>query len=329
MENQSRKQLEAFLGNYFAKQEGFKASDGMHYSFSSQTAKSLERNLKLRSALLSRINIIPTTVPKGQANGFDLADTLAASVDTDRNTRHARRGDWKPSQYQCQPTHFDAGIPYATVDAWVNHTQNQQDFEQRVSTVIDQRMLMDRVMVGFQGTQRAADSDRAANPRLQDVNIGWLQQIRLQAPAQYLQDVQCGEGQAYASLNALLRHAVNNKLPAHLRDDPLLVALIGADLLPNALAAPTSDPTQLQDLTFHQQRQGGMQAASAAFFPGKSILITRLDNLSLYFNPNSQRAHYLDAPEHDAVELYRSSADAYVIENLNACVLIDNITLAI
>lgn len=127
----------------------------------------------------------------------------------------------------------------------------------------------------------------------------------------------------FRSLHRLVRYALKQRLAPAWHDDPGLVVLVGADLLPDAVC----DANPQDDLVFHKQRLGGLQAATAAFFPGDSILITRLDNLSLYFNPHASRYHYHEEPSLNRVEFYHASHDAYVVENLAACVLIDDVEI--
>ncbi|WP_234813173.1 P2 family phage major capsid protein, partial [Xanthomonas citri] len=62
---------------------------------------------------------------------------------------------------------------------------------------------------GFNGTHAAADTDRAAFPLLEDVNIGWLQQYRTNAAQRVLASgktagkvVIGGAGADYGNLDA-------------------------------------------------------------------------------------------------------------------------------
>ena len=57
-------------------------------------------------------------------------------------------------------------------------------------------------------------------------------------------------------------------------------------------------------------------------------MITRLDNLSLYFNANSHRLHYEDQSNQNQIALYQQTAEAFVIENLSACLLLDSVSEA-
>ncbi|OHX15704.1 hypothetical protein BI343_17170 [Chromobacterium amazonense] len=327
MQNTTRQALDHFIGRYFSHMDAHQAQGTCHAAPEPQAAQARIQALKAKSRLLSAINVLGVPEIKGRSQNFDIAGTLAATVDTNRHPRQPAQQTWRPAQYVCQQTNFDAAFDYATLDAWMNETQDQALFEARARQTLDRRILLDRVMIGFRGLMRAQDSDREQNPQLQDVNIGWLQQIREQAPKACLERVRVGEGQRFRSLHRLVRHAVNNLLAPAWRDDPLLVALVGADLLPDAVCEPSGQAEPWDDLVFHKQRLGGLQAATAAFFPGDSILITRLDNLSLYFNQHAMRYRYQEEPSINSVLFFHSSADAYVIENLAACALIEDVEI--
>ena len=44
-------------------------------------------------------------------------------------------------------------------------------------------------MISFNGTSRAAKSDLATNPLLQDVKIGWLEKYRLHAGQRVMKNI--------------------------------------------------------------------------------------------------------------------------------------------
>lgn len=58
-----------------------------------------------------------------------------------------------------------------------------------------------------------------------------------------------------------------------------------------------------------------------------AILITRFDNLSIYFQDGARRRRVVDEPKRDRIENYESSNDAYVIEDLGLAALVENIEL--
>lgn len=327
MQNATRQALEHFIGRYFSHMDAHQTSNSCHAAPEPQAAQARINALKAKSRLLSAINVLGVAEITGRSQNFDIAGTLAATVDTNHHARQPAQQTWQPAQYLCQQTNFDAAFDFATLDAWMGETQDQTLFEARARQTLERRMLLDRVMIGFRGLERARDSDRVKHPQLQDVNIGWLQQIREQAPKACQERVRVGEGERFRNLHRLVRHAVNNLLAPAWRDDPQLVALVGADLLPDAVCEPSGQAEPWDDLVFHKQRVGGLQAATAAFFPDDAILITRLDNLSLYFNHHAMRYRYQEDPAINSVLFYHSSAEAYVIENLAACALIEDVEI--
>ncbi|WP_261372457.1 phage major capsid protein, P2 family, partial [Yersinia aldovae] len=50
------------------------------------------------------------------------------------------------------------------------------------------------IMAGFNGTHRAKTSNRAQNPLLQDIAVGWLQKYRTNAPARVMDSFTAKDG---------------------------------------------------------------------------------------------------------------------------------------
>lgn len=76
-----------------------------------------------------------------------------------------------------------------------------------------------------------------------------------------------------------------------------------------------------------QKRLGGLPAIRAPFFPDKSLLITRLDNLSIYYQQDTRRRQIKDTPERDRIENYESVNEAYVVEDYRGVALVENIDI--
>ena len=81
------------------------------------------------------------------------------------------------------------------------------------------------------------------------------------------------------------------------------------------------------DTVISQKRVGGLQAVSVPFFPKGTVLVTSLDNLSIYVQEGKVRRHLKDVPERNRVEDYLSSSEAYVVENYEAVAMAKNITI--
>ena len=236
---------------------------------------------------------------------------------------------------------YDTHLTYSKLDAWAKF----KDFQPRIRNQIIQRGALDRIMIGLNGKTRAATSDRTANPLLQDVAIGWLQKYRNEAASRVMAEVKAGTktikvgesvttADGYKNLDALVFDAVNNLLEPWFQGDTKLVAIVGADLLadkyfPLINNQPASTEKLATDLIISQKRIGGLQAMRVPFMPAGAIFITRLDNLSLYYQNSARRRTVIDNAKRDRIEIYESSNDAFVIENYGAGCLIENIAIVV
>lgn len=295
--------------------------------------QALENAMQESSAFLQSINMIPVEEQQGEKVGVGVSTTIASNTDTttqDRETQDPHETDSKG--YHCRQNNFDTHIRYATLDMWAKF----KDFQQRIAMAIVKRQALDRMMIGFNGTSYAATSDRAANPLLQDVNIGWLQKYRTDAAARVMAEgagagvISAYPGGDYEHLDALVYDARTSLLEPWYQEDPSLVAILGRDLLHdkyfpivNQNHAPTE--TLAADMVISQKRVGGLPAVAVPYFPADAIMITTLDNLSLYYQEGKRRRHIMDNPKRDRIEDYQSSNDDYVVEDYGRGCLIENI----
>ncbi|MGJ0639192.1 P2 family phage major capsid protein, partial [Xenorhabdus bovienii] len=58
-----------------------------------------------------------------------------------------------------------------------------------------------------------------------------------------------------------------------------------------------------------------------------ALLISRLDNLSVYYQEGTRRRSVLDNPKRDRIENYESVNEAYVVEDYRGVALIENIEM--
>jgi len=296
--------------------------------------QTLETKMQESSDFLSKINIIGVPEMQGDKLGLGIGSPIASNTDTttkDRQTKDPTNLDERG--YLCRKNNSDTHITYAKLDLWAKFP----DFQTRIRDAILRRQALDRITIGFNGTSYATDSNVATNPLLQDVNIGWLQKYRSEAAERVMAEVVDGSGEVrayeggdYANIDALVYDAVNNLIEPWYREDTELVAIMGRDLLAdkyfplvNKNHAPTE--TLAADLIISQKRVGGLPAVRAPFVPAGAMLITRLDNLSIYFQEGARRRHLMDNPKRDRIENYESSNDAYVIEDYGVGCLIENI----
>ncbi|WP_255500534.1 P2 family phage major capsid protein [Brevundimonas sp. P7753] len=79
------------------------------------------------------------------------------------------------------------------------------------------------------------------------------------------------------------------------------------------------------DVLLSKKQLGGLQVVKVPFFPEGTILITRLDNLSIYEQENTRRKTIVDKASRSRVETYESVNEAYVVESYDYALLIEKI----
>ncbi|MFV8513916.1 phage major capsid protein, P2 family [Ralstonia pseudosolanacearum] len=339
MQNKTRRLFAAYKAE-IAKLNGVDRVDEK-FTVSPTVQQRLENKVQESSAFLSKINVYPVTEQEGEKLGLGVSGPIASTTDTsqqDRQTADISTLDGR--RYRCEQTNSDTHITYQKLDAWAKFP----DFQTRIRDAILKRQALDRMTIGFNGVKRTPTSDRVANPLLQDVNTGWLQHVRDGAPARVMRDGQVrgkivvGKLQKdgkrtradYATLDAVVFQLVNELVAPWYAEDPELVVLCGRQLLAdkyfpliNADQAPSE--RLAADVIVSQLRIGNLPAVRVPFFPPASLMVTRLDNLSIYYQEGSRRRTVVDNARRDRIENYESSNDAYVVEDLDCAAMAENI----
>lgn len=333
MRNETRKLFNGYL-QQVAKLNGVDNATEK-FNVAPTVQQKLETAIQEASGLLKRINIIGVEQQEGEALLLGVNGPIASRTNTKNGDRRnpVERSALSKDTYTCKQTNFDSSFPYALIDAWAKF----KDFQARLSGAITERQALDRIMIGFNGTSAAATSDIAANPLLQDVNIGWLQKIRIGAPDRVLDEVVEDSGKVtigaagdYKTLDGVVFDAVQMLEPWH-RNHPNLVVMVSRDLLHDKLlaavekGATSNQEENAADQIVTKARLGGLPIVDAPFFPAGTVLVTTLSNLSIYFQEGARRRHVKDEPEYDRVADYQSSNDAYVIEDFGLVALVENI----
>lgn len=304
------------------------------FTVSPTIQQTLETKMQESSDFLSRINIVPVDEAEGEKLGLGINTPIASTTDTTQKDRQPiDPTNMDAHGYKCTQTNFDTALRYPKLDMWAKF----QDFQTRIRDAILKRQALDRIMIGFNGTSRAASSDRALNPLLQDVNVGWLEKIRQYAPERHMAEVvdasgkiTIGGGADYENLDALVFDLVNTMIDPWYQDDTDLVVICGRKLLAdkyfpivNQNHAPTEQVAA--DMIISQKRIGNLQAVRVPNFPANAILVTRLDNLSIYYQEGTRRRAIIDNPKRDQIENFESSNDAYVVEDYGCAAFAENI----
>jgi len=298
--------------------------------------QTLENRIQQTAEFLGRVNVVGVSQQSGQVLGLGTTGPVASRTNTDNADRTPRDvHDLTGREYLARQTNFDTHIKYATMDAWAKFP----DFQTRVRNKVIEQIARDRLTIGWHGTSAATTTDSAANPLLQDVNIGWLQYLRTVDSARVydapkLADATVSGDQStadYKTMDGLVYDAVNTYLDEWYKDDGEIVAIVGRDLLSERdlglIEANANTPTEAQALkTLMTGRAiGGRTALVVPFFPRRTILLTNPKNLSIYWQAGTRRRTVTDNAKRDRVEDYQSVNECYVIEDTGACCLIENI----
>ncbi|MFM5138430.1 phage major capsid protein, P2 family [Aeromonas rivipollensis] len=335
MRNETRLKYNEFTGQV-AKLNAI-TSAMVQFNVQPTVQQTLETKMQESVAFLGMINVIPVNDMKGQKVGVGISSTIAGRTDTSNKDRQPNDPSALYAQdYECFQTNYDTMLGYNKLDIWAKFP----DFQTRIRDAILTRQGLDRIMIGWHGTSAAADTDRNAHPLLEDVNIGWLEHIRVDAPAQVMKEGVPASGKIYVdaadgdykNLDALVFDAVSELIKPWYQDDTALVVICGRKLLSDKYFPIINDASDNQNklagqVLVSQKQIGGLKAVRVPFFPDDALLITTLDNLSIYWQEGARRRYLEDEPKRNRIVNYESSNDAYVVEDYDCAVLIENIVI--
>ncbi|HID9470953.1 TPA: phage major capsid protein, P2 family [Serratia liquefaciens] len=342
MRKQTRFKFNAFMSRV-AELNGVDTGDlDKKFSVEPSVTQTIMTRVQDSSTFLTRINILPVRDMKGEKIGLDVSGSIASTTDTaggdERETADFATLD--AEGYFCQQVNYDFHIRYNTLDLWARY----QDFQTRLRDAIVKRQSLDRIMIGFNGTHRAKTSNRIKFPLLQDIAPGWLQKYRENAPSRVMnkvvaedgsvvsEKVRVGAGGDYANLDALVMDATNTLIAPWYQEDPELVVICGRQLLadkyfPLVNQEQPNTEALAADLIISQKRIGNLPAVRVPYFPADALLITRMDNLSIYWQEDTHRRHMVENSKRDRIENYESINEDYVVEDYACGCLVENIAL--
>lgn len=286
-------------------------------------AQTLQDKITQQVDFLQQINVLAVDEIKGEKIIGSANSPVTGRTDTDNNDRQTKDVlGLDTKAYELFKTESDVHIKYITVDSWAKFP----DMAERYDSYVKKMMALDRIRIGFYGTSVAASTDLVANPNLEDVNKGWFQHVRDEAPAQILVEggtvgqIRIGPSGDYENLDAAVNDITNLIGEVH-QESGDLVVIVGRELLADDKArlytAQGQTPTEKSKVQDQQVigTYGGLPAYKVPLFPARGILVTSLKNLSIYYQSDSWRRKIEDNAKRDRVEEYNSRNEAYVVED--------------
>ncbi|MGA5984150.1 P2 family phage major capsid protein, partial [Escherichia coli] len=103
---------------------------------------------------------------------------------------------------------------------------------------------------------------------------------------------------------ALVMDATNNLIEPWYQEDPDLVVIVGRQLLADKyfpIVNREQDNSEMlaADVIISQKRIGNLPAVRVPYFPADAMLITKLENLSIYYMDDSHRRVIEENPKLD------------------------------
>lgn len=307
--------------------------DNLSFAVQPAVVQRLNEQITVCTDFLNRINVIPVTGKSGETVLIGTYGSVSGRTDTDVTDRKVTdfcRLEGKT--YELVSTETDVAITYAKIDSWAKF----KDLYERYHGAVRKQIAQDRIVIGFHGTHAAKATDRAKFPWLEDVNKGWLQQLREQTPEQVMTGeivsgvITIGEGGDFANLDAVVL-GVKRLIAPERRAACDLVAIIGSDLLDaeSAKLYISQGDTISEKLWFECAQTtatyGGLPGFSIPYFPADAVLVTSWDNLSIYHEEESWRRHIEENPKRSRIEDYNSRNEGYVVEQMEKAALAENI----
>lgn len=293
-------------------------------------SEKIEKRIQDSADFLSKIDFHTVKQLKGDKVGVGVTGSIAGRTDTDANDRDPGNPESSVKDgYECQFTEFDYSIKYARLDAWAH----KPDFHTRLRDAIIIQQGLDRIKIGFNGTHVATQTNKTNYPMLEDVNKGWLQKIRDNAPAQHMSGVKIGNTAMadadYKNIDQAVMD-VRDLLHVTLRKNPDLVVICASDLVSdkyNNMAGDHEEPTEKEAIArlAKNKKIGGLPAYEAPYFPSGAFLITTFKNLAIYVQEGSRRRQVIDNARRTRIEDYQSVNEDYVVEEYEACAFVEGI----
>ncbi|MFC0815008.1 P2 family phage major capsid protein [Pasteurella multocida] len=297
------------------------------YNLDPKQEKQFFANLK-KNSFFGLINVIKSRFSEGNTLGIQIP--MPSTTDTDREERQPDKAYIEPFQrFYCEQINIDSCVSYPKLDSLASYLD--KDFDQELERYLDKQTLLSLLMVGFNGKKRTTEttSTPAENKLAEDVKKGWLQQIREEKASVVITGANVGEGQQYKNLNALIKAGLAKiENPHKMHGD--LVAICGRNVLadyPVVIEYDNLSTEKTAQVTISQKLIGGLKAFNVPYMPENSILITRLDNLSLYVHTGTIRRMLETNSRKDRLEHYFSMSLDFIVENYDCVALLDNIQI--
>lgn len=214
-------------------------------------------------------------------------------------------------------------IPYGTISKWAMAAKSkqygkseQQNFSSKYSKFTQRRVCLDVLNIGFNGI--SVSNETSPTAKLTDVNKGWTQIVKEQLPEQIMSTpLTVGAGGDYVNLDAAVADLLDQKVDVALRDD--LVCIISDNLIADErwrFYNSNEFHSEKKNTSDTFKHFGGLDLVRIPNFPDNTIVVTSLDNLSVYIKESTTYRQIVCNSKRNRVEDYQHREESYVVENM-------------
>ncbi len=280
----------------------------------------------LSDEFLQKINFYAVDELSGEKVLGGVTGSPPGRTDTTGNGERSTRSlaSFGSKKYTLLQSDYDYHLAYQTLDAWAKF----KDLGDRYGKWLRRNMALGRLMVGFNGISSADTTDPIANPLGEDVNKGWIQLLRdYKGGSQVLDQgqtanvIQIGAGGDYENLDSIILD-LKSMVHVNHRGSKDMGVIIGDEIMmaekAPIYAANAHTPSEkinkkIEEIT--TEYAGLPREPAPPYFPPRGIMVTSLDNLSIYYQDSSVRRTITDNPKKNQVEEYNSVNEGYVVED--------------
>ena len=304
------------------------AAVNMGFFFSGHHARSQGKDAFKFWEFGEGINLVVVVDRDGDALMGALDDPSSGRTDVTMQDRLTNPLLSLPMAYRCAKMNTDTSIPYARMMQW-----SPDEFKRFYTEQTQKRLGVDRLIVGWHGvSDTATQTNPTADPFLRDIAKGWLQMMREQYPQNVVDEQMIVgsippaslEPNAYGCVDEAVLDMIH-KIPPLFRDN--LVCIVGDAVLFNEQQRIYSAGEYLVEKyatadTF--KIFAGIPRVECVGFPSNSIVVTSLDNLSIYIKDGASFRQVQNVPQRECSRDYQTHEIAYVVENMRKFVALTN-----
>ena len=294
---------------------------------------------KLKRALLDSVEFLRmiTTMDVQQIKGQVVkVGNYAIATGRKKNGRFVSDQDVDGHTYELVETDSCSVVTWAMLASWAN-AGSVNEFMRMMSENATTRYALDILRVGFNGVSVADTTNPKTNPLGEDVNKGWHQIVKENAPDQIVTDEiyfnpDAGvlKDKEYKTLDAIVTEIKNTLIHPSLRQHPQLAVLIGSDLTAAAQTKLMNQADKPSERVSAQQMDksiGGLPAYTPPFFPSKRIVVTIPSNLHAYTQSGTRKRASENVQDRKQHEDKYWRFEGYGIEEFEAYAAVEEVTI--